>query len=756
MPLFGKRNVIRKNSTGSEYISRRENLIEGSGISLTVAGDTTDGETDITIATTTPTAPTAPTIGTVTAATTGTPGTPSISVGSPSVNSLQVTWTDVSNEEYYQVQRNTSDSFASQTSPTPVQVSKNSESYTATGLTQNTTYYFKVHGANNYFNVTIPWTDNSSNETGFEVQRATASDYSNAVTIATPVADATTYTDSNLQVLSSATIYYRVRSTNEVGQSAWSSSSVAITSPTRGSSSSSANSTTLAPPTAPSSVTLSASAATPADPSSLSVGSATANSLTATWTDNSTNETKFELQYDTASDLSSPDATIIAAANATSKVVTGLAANTTYYFRVRAVNTTYSMTVGWTDNSNNETGFEIFRNTTNTQPANALVTVGPDTVSYIDTGLNASTTYYYWVRAVNAVGASSSATNSTTTGSGANSAYTSIDDEPTVAPPTAPTIGTATASTTGTPGTPTISVGTPTSSSLTVTWTDISNETSYELQRALDSGFSSGLVTIPLQAGTTSYVSGGLSAATTYYFRLRGVNNVSNVALTWTDNSNNETGFTIQRATDSGFTANVTTIAVNSAGATSYNDLNRLSGTYYYRVAAVGVAGSSSYSSSTSVVVSDTNGSYSTTDSEPTSASSAYPPVTFQLVSANVILSTLSTYSGGNTLTSSYIEFNTFNSGGVYNRISLTGKFRQRNSGGTAKFQVRLDGSPVTGLNFADITTTTVSPNWETKTISPVAWVLPTTREAIQIKGMNTTSGKYAEITDVQVTFTAV
>jgi hypothetical protein len=46
------RTIVRKNSTGSEIIERRLNLIEGSGITLTVADDTTDDEVDVTIAST--------------------------------------------------------------------------------------------------------------------------------------------------------------------------------------------------------------------------------------------------------------------------------------------------------------------------------------------------------------------------------------------------------------------------------------------------------------------------------------------------------------------------------------------------------------------------------------------------------------------------------------------------------------------------------------------------------------------------------
>lgn len=42
--------IVRKNSTGSEYIRRRLNLVEGSNITLTVGDDSANDEVDVTIA----------------------------------------------------------------------------------------------------------------------------------------------------------------------------------------------------------------------------------------------------------------------------------------------------------------------------------------------------------------------------------------------------------------------------------------------------------------------------------------------------------------------------------------------------------------------------------------------------------------------------------------------------------------------------------------------------------------------------------
>lgn len=60
-----------------------------------------------------------------------------------------------------------------------------------------------------------------------------------------------------------------------------------------------------------------------------------------------------------------------------------------------------SVDLHWTDNSNNETSFEIYRATKNSDTYSLIGVVGRDTTVYVDNGVAADSTYRYQVRAVN-------------------------------------------------------------------------------------------------------------------------------------------------------------------------------------------------------------------------------------------------------------------------------------------------------------------------------------------------------------------
>jgi titin len=127
----------------------------------------------------------------------------------------------------------------------------------------------------------------------------------------------------------------------------------------------------------------------------------------------------------------------------------------------------------------------------------------------------------------------------------------------------------------------------------------------------------------------TSYNVTGLNAGTKYYYRVRAYNSIttsaysseknattlstipvapsgltittllsSKIIIAWTDNSNNETGFKIQRK---GATGAYTDITTTGANATTYSDTSVTDGTlYYYHVSATNSAGDSAYSNEVS------------------------------------------------------------------------------------------------------------------------------------------------------------
>jgi fibronectin type 3 domain-containing protein len=184
----------------------------------------------------------------------------------------------------------------------------------------------------------------------------------------------------------------------------------------------------------------------PADPTNLTANAATCNQIDLAWTDNSDNETSFKIERSpNGSDFSEIDTV---GADVTTYSDTTAAELTTYWYRVRASNaggdsgytniasaTTdecicdppaapsnlkakvkgkSKITLSWTDNSNNEDGFIIYRGDSPSTLA-LLTTVGANVTSFNDTAVQSKTTYYYKVCAYNGDGEACSGTVSATT-----------------------------------------------------------------------------------------------------------------------------------------------------------------------------------------------------------------------------------------------------------------------------------------------------------------------------------------------------
>jgi hypothetical protein len=186
------------------------------------------------------------------------------------------------------------------------------------------------------------------------------------------------------------------------------------------------------------------------------------------------------------------------------------------------------------------------------------------------------------------------------------------------------------------PDAPTNLTATPGSSSqINLAWTDhANNENGFKIERCQGFGCNGFGEIATVAMGVTNYSDKGLSASTTYSYRVRaynaaGASDYSNTAsattlaapalppaaprnlaakavsnsqinLTWIDNANNENGFEIQRCTGSRCTnfATVTTVGPN---VTTYSNtgLTRRT-TYRYRVRAYNTSGNSAYSNTAS------------------------------------------------------------------------------------------------------------------------------------------------------------
>jgi titin len=541
---------------------------------------------------------------------------------------IDLAWTDNSgNESEFLIEFK----LSSAATFTPLAtVGANVTSYSSTGLSGNTAYTYRVRASNatgvsSYSNnasattlvdppaapssltatavsttqIDLAWADNSSNEDGFKIERKAAGDTA-FTQIAAVAADVTSYSDSGLT--GNTQYFYRVRSHRSGSHSAYSNEADTTTYPNA--------------PTAPSSLTATAISTSQID---------------LAWTDNSDNEASFRIERKAAGDTAYAEIDTVAA-DVFSYSDTGLSAGTQYFYRVRARNlggnSAYSneanattvpnppadpssltatavsntqINLAWADNSSNETGFKIERKTGSGGTYMQIDTVAANATSYSSTGLSGSTEYYYQVRAYN---------------SGGNSSYSNEANATTLPdPPSAPSNLTATAAS---------------SSQINLEWDDNSSDEDgfkIEIKTAADSVYTQ-IATVG--AGDTTYASAGLNPNTEYFYRVRAFNangnsDYSNVAnattlpdlplapsdltalavgsnkinLAWTDNSNNESGFKIERKLSTAITFNQ--VATVSANATSYQSTGLTPNTIYvFRVRAYNTTGNSAYSNTAS------------------------------------------------------------------------------------------------------------------------------------------------------------
>ncbi|RAJ06943.1 fibronectin type III domain protein [Chitinophaga skermanii] len=170
--------------------------------------------------------------------------------------------------------------------------------------------------------------------------------------------------------------------------------------------------------------------------------------------------------------------------------------------------------LSWNDNSNNESGFEIYRATASAGPFVVIATNNANVKTYVDSLVNASTQYFYRVQAINSSGSSNFISANTTT-------------QALPAVPAAATNLLATAAST---------------TSVNVTWNDVAtNELAYEVYRSQPNNSNYMLLKV-LPANTTSYVDEDLFSNSTYYYKVRARNaggngNYSNESSATTKNN---------------------------------------------------------------------------------------------------------------------------------------------------------------------------------------------------------------------------
>ncbi len=242
----------------------------------------------------------------------------------------------------------------------------------------------------NSYELDLLWDDRADNEAGFKIERS--ADGTNFTQIGTTYTNVTRYVDKNL--LGSTTFVYRVRAYNAAGDSGYSDD---------------ARGTTLPSPFAPSDATATASSGTRID---------------VRWADRSDNEDYFLVEVSTNGTYFYHIATLNA--NVTTWTDISVCCGATYYYRVRAYNrygySLYSntaaatmpappaapsnltatalsnlrITLTWTDNSNNETSFYVWRSTDGVNFGSA-VRVDANVTTLTETGLSNNTVYYYRV-----------------------------------------------------------------------------------------------------------------------------------------------------------------------------------------------------------------------------------------------------------------------------------------------------------------------------------------------------------------------
>ncbi|HOQ39694.1 MAG TPA: fibronectin type III domain-containing protein [Fervidobacterium sp.] len=338
-----------------------------------------------------------------------------------SSSEIQLEWKDNSMDETgFKIERKLHSSGSWKEIAQP---SANTTTYKDTNLDSNTTYDYRIRAYNNYGDsdysnvasattsaaipqaptnlaatalsstqIKLAWQDNSTNETGFKIERKTGS--GTWTETAEASANATTYTETGLD--SDTTYYYRIRAYNDYGDSDYSNVASATT-----------------------------SVAIPQAPTNLAATVLSSTQIKLTWQDNSTNETGFKIERKTGSS-GSWNVVKQLSFNTTEYTDEGLTPETTYCYRVVTYNDAgnspsdevqvmtllaapanltaksisyYEIELSWEDRSNIEAGYIVERQTSGTTEWEEIETLGANVTTYTDGTVTKGQTYKYRVAA---------------------------------------------------------------------------------------------------------------------------------------------------------------------------------------------------------------------------------------------------------------------------------------------------------------------------------------------------------------------